>query len=283
MDGVETPGGVIQLALPNNSVAFDSDAFDLAVEAHGPVLEHWRAMKSPLGLIDKFDSRRPDETHGVIGGEAESGGMIFTKAGCVSALFTSNSKDLRTFDGGYLSNATAQITPARFYKNGDPVYMAPFDRLFVEDCSVLVTHQQLVEAHATGRDRLNFLAVQVQDVVDASGVRYNAGADFDVVGGQIVWKGTNRPGTDPNSEIGKIYAVRYLYRPFWVVDSLMREIRLAQTENPFTGERKTVRMPITVRVQREYVFLSENKDPQASNPDSPRQVPGPRDGQLGPR
>lgn len=282
--GGPSGGEVITLDIPNNiSVAFDVEAFDEAVTAHGVIFEHWRSMRSPLGMIDKFDSRRPDENHGVTGGEADSNGQVFTKAGCVSALFTGNSKDLKSYDGGVLNSGVAQITPARFYKSGTPVYMAPLDRLFIEDCSVLVVHQQLVAAHATGHDRLNFPAVEVQDLVDASGIRYNQGADFDILDGQIVWSGAKRPGTNADTETGRVYAVRYLMRPFWIVDTLMHEVRIAQVENAFTGERKTARMPISARVVREYVFMSEKADPQSSTPNSPRQASGPASGSLGPR
>jgi hypothetical protein len=278
--GVETnlSNGIIQIDIPNNvSVAFDVDAFDEAIAAHGVKFEHWRAMRSPLGLIDKFDSRRPEEAHGVIGGLAESNGMIYTKAGCVHALFTGNSKDLKSYDGGVLNSGVAQITAARFYINSqESVFLAPWDRLFVEDCSVLVTHQQLVQAHITGRDRLAFPAVQVQDVVDSGGVRYNP-SDFEINGGQIVWNGSKRPATN------QVYAVRYLYRPYWQVDNLMHEVRLAQIEDNFTGERSTARMPSSARVMREYLYLTEDKDPQSTTPNSPRQVPGPASGSLGPR
>ena len=262
------------------SNAFDVYAFDEAIAAHGVLFVHYRGMRSPLGLVDKYDSRRP-------GGEGQgaSNGMLYTKAGCFHGLFTGNSKALRALEGGRLDAATAQLTPTRFYRPEtpgapcEPVYLQPMDRLYLAETSVLVTHQQLVEHHATGADRLKFPAEKVLDLVDSAGTRYGP-EDFAVVEGQVVWK-ARRPPVDPDTGRGAVYAVRYLYRPFWYVDRLMHETRVVQQENPVTGERVTVRMPQSAVIQREYVFQNETEDP-APDP-GPRRAPVPADGGFGPR
>jgi hypothetical protein len=264
--------------LPNRvSAAFDVSAFDEAISAHGIHFVHYRGMTNPVGLIDRYDSRRPDVDH-----SGSSNGLIYTKAGCVQALFTGNSKDLRAIEGGFLNAATAQLTLRRFYENSnEPVYLHPMDRLYLKEESVVVTHQQLVEAHESGTDRLKFPACKVLDLIDASNNRYSQGADFDISDGQIVWKTQNRPGPNPELGVGRVYAVRFLYRPFWYVDRMIHEIRVAQFIDPSTGQRKTVRMPQSAMIQREYVYEAEPNDDEA--PKSNRKAPAPRDGGFGAR
>lgn len=282
MAGFETDmgGQVLQMDFPNSvSVAFDTAAFDEQIRAHGVRFVHYRAMRDPVGLIDRYDARRPDDAHA-----GASNGMLYTQAGCLTALFTGNSKELKALEGGQLSAAYAQITPASTYEGGtERVYLAPLDRLFLEEAGVLVPHQQLVEAHETGDDRLRYPAARVLDLVDARGVRYTPDTDFCLHDGRVVWKTAKRPGVNTETQRGVVYAVRYLYRPHWYVDQLMHEVRVAQVEDPVTGQRGLVQMPQAARIAREFVFQNEDKDPLAPDPGSPRQVMGPRDGGMGPR
>jgi hypothetical protein len=266
--------------IPNGvSNAFDVEAFDEAIRAHGVRFIHYRGMRNPVGLVDKYDSRRPDDDH-----SGASNGLIYTKAGCLTALFTGNSKDVRAMDGGQLNSANAQITPARHYDcTTNPVYLASMDRLYLEEESVLVTHQQLVEANDSNDDKLKFPAVEVLDLVDASNNRYQQGADFELRAGKIHWCTQRRPGITVESGVGKVYAVRYMYRPYWYIDRLMHEIRVAQSEHPITGTRTTTRMPQSALIQREYLFEVEKKDDLAPDSEPSRQVKSGRDGGFGPR
>jgi hypothetical protein len=267
----------IQMDVANNrSVAFDVDAFDEAIISHGVSFVHWRSMPNPVGLIDKYDARRPDPDH-----SASSTGRIYTKAGCFQALFTSNSKELRQIDGAALNASTASMTPQRFYTGTDEyVHLTPGDRLYLAEESVMVTAQQLVEASETGIDRLKFPAARVLDIVDATNRRYTA-AEFKVCDGRIEWTSADRPGINVELGRGRIYAIRYLYRPYWYVERMLHEIRVAQHENEFTGERRTVRMPQAAMIQREYLYEAEQNDPEAAP--SPRQMQAPSDGGFGPR
>jgi hypothetical protein len=278
-DSVSTDG-IRTLDLPNGvSIAFDIDAFDEAIRAHGVRFVHYRAMRNPVGMVDRNDSRRPDPDH-----SGASNGMLYTKAGCFTALFTGNTKELKAWAGGALHAGLAQITPARFYDTcpTERVYLQEKDRLYLETESVLVPCQQLVEVHATGRDRLQFPAQKVQDLVDAQGVRYTEGMDFDLVEGDVVWRPGKTPA--PNAELnkGRVYGVRFLFRPHWYVEHMMHETRVAQWED-ILGNRKVEPMPQAAAVQREYVYLNEKNDPEAKNQPSKRQEQAPPTSQFGPR
>lgn len=271
-------GGIQVIDIPNGvSVAFDVDALDELIRAHGVRFIHWRAMSNPVGMVDRYGSRRPDEDH-----SGSSNGLLYTRGGCLTAIFTGNTKEIRAQTSGVLDAGIAQITPARFYSDsGEPAILFNQDRLFLEEESIMVTHQQLVDSHAAGRDRLQFPACKVQDLVDAANIRYEPGRDFDLVDGDIVWRPDgSRPTFDASSGRGRVYGIRYLYRPHWYVDRLIHETRVAQTED-MLGNRKLARLPQAAVVQREYVYLNEKNDPNA--PRGGRQTQVPEDGSMGPR
>jgi hypothetical protein len=259
------------------AVSFDPEAFDNLIRNHGIRMEHYRAMRNPVGMVDQFDSRRPNSDH-----SDASNGFLYSKAGCVIASLLGNTKDVRAAEGGQLSGSTAQCTPLRFYVDSDEqVYLHPYDRLYLEDSAVLVSQQELVKVSATGIDRTRFPICRVQDLVDARGVSYKQGKDFSIDGGKIRW--LNSPEDNAELNTGTVYAVRYLYRPYWIVERLLHEIRVAQVEDDDTGDRRLIQMPQSAIVVREHVFRGEKNDPEAPTPDSQRQAEAPQYEGFGPR
>ena len=238
------------------SVTFDLQAFNDGIKAHGLRFNHFRAMRNPVGIVDKYDARRPNSDTPLA-----VNGMYYTKAGIVTALCIGNTKETKASDGGIVDASTAQFTPQdRYEDSGKRVFLAPFDRLMLEEGSVLVSRHELVESSPTGVDRPKFPAVEVLDCVDSKGIIYRQDSDFTIdANGQIVWK-DNRPGQEPDSGKGVVYAIRYVYRPAWYVLRLIHEIRMIQQENFMTGERSVVQAPQSALVQREYVFESEAAD-----------------------
>lgn len=268
---------------PGQSVQFDVDAFDDLVLAHGAELVHWRAMRNPAGMVDQHDSRRPGEDD-----VGASNAMVYTQAGCFTGAILGNTKDLRAVTGNVLDAATAQLVCPRFYDcspNEQPerIYLMPLDRLYLRQESVLVPVQHYQTVHPTLTDRLRFPAVKVHDLMDADGARYTCCVDFNVVDGCVVWVPGRAPVPDPVGGPGKVYTIRYLYRPFWYVERLMHEIRIAQSEDEL-GNRTVEEMPQSAIVQREYVFRNEDqKAGESAKPDSPRQAPAAADGGFGAR
>lgn len=266
---------------PEQAVSFDLEAFDTAIVSQGVTLVHYRAMACPIGMIDPHDVRKPHEDHGGC-----SNGFLYTQAGCVTALFTGNSHQNQQADPGIMQNANVYVTFPRFYDpcgEGDasqkPVEIAVFDRVYLKEEAITVQYWERFESHVTGKNRLSFPICCVLDLVDSTGRRYGSG-DFTVEAGQLVFA---KPPFDAESGKGLVCSIRYSYRPFWYIMQFQHEVRVTQRENPFTGERQVFKMPQAVLLQREFVFHNEQKDDQAPNPSSARQVLGPRDGTFGPR
>lgn len=264
---------------PGQATSFDVEAFDQAIQSQGVRLVHFRAMRCPVGMVDMYDNRRPEHDH-----SGCSNGFVYTKAGELTALFTGNDRSTGATDVGFMDGSTVKVTAQRFYDGTEkPVHVTNFDRFYLAEDSILVPTWQLFEANISGREKLQFPVMEVQDLMDSTGKRYEQGADFEVQGGYIQWIGQNRPTYDPARERGQICAIRYLYRPYWYCRQLVHQVRVAQAEDHFTGERKVHRMPQAMVLTREYIFEKQDNDEKAPEPDSPEQVPAPRSGSFGPR
>jgi hypothetical protein len=272
------PAQVHASDLPNAAISFDVEAFDDLLRSQGVTFVHYRAMRCPVGMVDEFDTRRPHEDH-----SGCSNGFLYTEAGTITCLFAGNSTQPMMTDVGVQDGSTVSVTLPRFYDGcKDPVFIAPFDRLFLAEPHITVVNWQLFHHNPTGPDKLNFMVCSVQDLVDSQNRKYTQDKDFVVKDGLLHWVG-DRPGADPQTGKGLVCSVRYGYRPHWYVKHLGHEVRVTQAENPVTGERMVQRMPQAVVLQREYVFLKEQNDDLAKNPESPRQAPAPSGPRFGPR
>jgi hypothetical protein len=262
------------------AITMDVDSIDDLIRSQGVMFEHWTAMRCPVGMIDRHDSlRRPHEHH-----EGCSNGFVYTKEGEVQALLTGNGLGVEQKDLGVLDSSTASMTFPRFYSSEDcqeekRIYLAPYDRLYYKDEGILVTNWETVEAHLTGYDRLDFPPVEITRLMDNQGISYTSD-DYRIVNGQIQWKGNRQPGRDPETGKGRIYSVRYRYRPHWYIKSLGHEIRTVNVDDPISGERRAEKMPQNCIVQREFIFLNQEKDESASDA---RQTRSPAEGGFGPK
>ena len=273
----ERKGNVSTIDHVDSDVGFDVSRFDEAIATHGVEMVHYRAMRCPVGLLDRDDVRRPHEDH-----EGCSNGFLYTCAGDITCLFTGNSKSTNPNDAGLMDGSTVSVTFPRTYDNSDAcVMVAPFDRFFFRQEEVVVDTWQLFEHSRMTNDRLQFPAVFVWDLVDSAGKRYTSGVDFEVRGGNIFWIG-NTPGINSETGKGRVCSVRYAYRPYYYVDRLIHEVRVASVFGA-DGDKHTSRMPISAVLSREYLFQKDDRDLASKSPTPQRQVPAPADGGFGPR
>src|SRR6185312_1492987 len=261
------------MEFPSQSTSFDPDAFDELIRTQGVDMIHMRALPCPVGLIDPDDQRHPRDHH-----EGCSNGYIYRPGGHVICSFLSNSKEARKVDLGVMDGSSVTVTFPRFYESENPnapqkaVRPAPFDRVYLKDESITVETWEKFSCSITNVDKLRFPAVHVEELIDAKGVQYACGIDFSVVAGKIQWMPGRSPGQDPASKRGVVCSVRYEYRPFWYVQRMIHEVRVAQVQDEFSGDRVTMRFPQQMLLQREAVFENEQRDLEAKK--SPRQNPG---------
>lgn len=273
--------------IPPHQISFDAEAFDDAVRSQGVRLVHYSAMRCPIGMTDMDELRRPHPDH-----SGCTNGFLYTKIGTITALFTGNSKHKNLEDVGFYDGSTVQVTLPREYDDppGEPIFVAPFDRFYLEEESLVVPIWQQFIHHESGRDRLKYPAVKVQTLIDSAGIRYFQGSDFTITDGELRWIGNQPvPQLDLGGSTttrGAVCSVRYLYRPYWYVGQIVHELRVTQiSDGP---DRSIQRMPQAIVLHREYVALTRDQN-QLGDPDSAidadalRRVLGPSSGGFGPR
>lgn len=261
--GLQLP--VITPFAPLEQMSFDLNRLDVFVASLGVDMTHYKVQPSPIGKNDRGDYRRSGGVDTI-----SSNGQIYTKSGCFTATITDNSRNRKAAPEGIVNPAEARLVMQRFYNNGqgqdngNRVRLMPGDRLYFSDpnADVLVTNAQEMDYQPdiTTGDEPMFPIVQMDGViVDSRNITYSYGVDFTINSyGNISWTpGANNPGIDPNTGKGRIYSIRYLYKAFYYVLSLPKEIRI--TNVTVGGVRSPQRMPMYAIIMREYIFHNQNR------------------------
>jgi hypothetical protein len=163
---------------------------------------------------------------------------------------------------------------SRFYKNAQDnnnttanptrIYLSVGDRLYLNDSTAntrAVNYQQM--SYDQDMDNVPMFPIWEMDpncpLTDSTGLEYSLGTDYCVTkGGNIRWvAGGRNPGIDPDTGKGRVYSIRYVYRAFWYVVSLPKEIRITNVTEG--GLRVPERMPEHAIIVREYIYHSQNK------------------------
>jgi hypothetical protein len=240
---------------PNESVAFDFEAFESNIYAHGLEFIHFSAIPDPTGLLSKNDSRRPN----VVDNPLASNGMLYIKRGKIQALMSGATKEVKASSGGITDSGIAQISPACFYV--DPpcgkeirVYLTPYDRLYISQENILVTRTELVNSSISGVDTLKFPVVNVLLLVDSEGNFYQKDS-YSILNGRIHWtEGKPRPSFDSESNQGQVYSIKYEMTPYYYVQRLVHDLRLIQGFNDATGDRAVIQAQQSAIIAREYLI-----------------------------
>lgn len=260
---------------------FVQSSFDLArgdafVKSLGVDFFHYKAMPSPIGQKDRGDYRRSDGVDTVT-----SNGMIYKCAGKLIATMTDNSRSQGRSDGGQVDPSQSRLILPRFYEavNGEQkrIYMAPGDRLYTADpdADVLVANYQKMDYEPENDNVPMYPIVELEGhIIDSQNTEYECGKDFCITPtGNIRWiDGGRNPGIDEDTGKGRIYAIRYLYKAYWYITQLFKEVRVT---NVTTGNvRAPERMPYYAMVVREYVYHNQNKGDELNQlkPKDPKRV-----------
>ena len=253
--------------LAQQSRLFNIEAFDRDIAARGVQLCHYKHIPCPVGLVSRDDLRRPHADHAGC-----QNGFLFIFAGPVTCLFSGNSKHNEYLDTGILANSTVQATFPRTYDGtNQAVIVAPRDRLFLAEESIVVVQTEKVVYSGSGIDRVKYPIVCVEILIDSQNKSYTQDQDFTIQNGNIVW-GPNSPGLEFNTGAGRVYTIRYLYRPYYIVDMLSHEIRVAAKWNATLGVKEVVPMPYAASLVREYAARTAENDPANTAPKSRQEL-----------
>jgi hypothetical protein len=242
--------------------SFDLDRLDNFVTGLGVEYFHYKAIPSPIGQNDRGDYRRNDGVDTIT-----SNGMIYKCAGKFTATMTDNSRDRKRGEAGVLDPSESKLVMPRFYNksalaDGDRIYLSPGDRIYIADpqADVLVSNPQKMDYIQDADNVPMFPIVQLEfPIVDSRNIEYTQGVDFCITAdGNIRWQaGGKNPGIDPNTGKGRIYSIRYLYRAYWYITVLLKEVRVTNVTTD--GVRAPERMPYHAIAVREYMYHNQNK------------------------
>ncbi len=270
--------------------SFDLEKVDQFARSLGTTFYHWKATPSPIGLNDRGDYRRNDTD--VI----TSNGYVYHLAGTFTATMTGNQKDQRRpSEGAIIDSSQGNLVMPRFYDHfHNPavgecscareakekrIYITPGDRLYCDPtANDLVVNTEMI-TFSYNSINVPMFPIRVMDgpVIDSRGIEYKENIDFNIDNfGNIAWiEGRPSPGIDPDTGTGRTYSIRYLYRAFYYVTSLLREVRITNVTEG--NVRRPERMPYHIQVTREYIYHSINNSNQLNKPTNPaiqnRQVP----------
>jgi hypothetical protein len=267
----------ISFGTPYIQESFDLNRMDNFVKSLGTTFYHWKATPSPIGLNDRGDLRR---NNGV--DVMTSNGYIYTLGGKFKATMVGNQRDQkRPAEGALIDSSTSNLVLPRFYDNdihADPacceegkpnerIRLTPGDRLYhdpkIDD---LVVNKELLTYYPNSPNVAMYPIVRMDmPIVDSRGIYYKENIDFQVCKGNIEWiEGRPNPGIDPDTGEGRTYSIRYLYRAFYYVTSILREVRV--TDVTEDCERNAQRMPMFVQIQREYLYHNINRGNEVNKP-----------------
>lgn len=260
-------------------MSFDLIKQDIFVQSLGVDFIHYRAMPSPIGQADRGDYRRNDGIDTIT-----SNGMLYRCAGIFTATMTDNNRKQQRVEGGLNDPSEARLVLPRYYNNpngnqeGNPLnipncdnnnafekrrlFLLPGDRIYYADSNadVRVPNYQKMDYEA-GIDNIpQFPIISFEEpIIDSRNIEYKQGVDYELTReGNIRWiPGGTNPGIDPDTGKGRIYSVRYLYKAYWYVVQIPKEVRV--TNITINGIRSPQRMPEHAIVVREYIFHSQNK------------------------
>jgi hypothetical protein len=261
---------VLPLEIP--SIGFTLEAHEQFAKDRGVIFEHYAAIPSTIGQIDRGDIRRPDALDTI-----SENGYIYRKVGEFVGTILGNSAKHDHVEGGIMDSSTARLVLPKFYNEdcgpsaGQEIALLPGDRVYAKSIELRVPNYQKGEYRPKGSDYLQFPAKCVQMLQDSRGIDYTEGVHFKINDiGNIDWiDGKSNPGIDPDTGKGRIYGIRYMYVAFWYIQQLVNEIRVTNTGDASTPAR----LPYQAVIQREYVFHNKNRGDQKEttvNTETPR-------------
>ena len=251
---------------PQVQESFDLKRLDGFVTGLGVDFTHYKATPSPIGKSDRGDLRRNDGVDVIT-----SNGMIYRLGGKFTATMTDNTRGQNRSPGGVVDPSESRLVLPRFYNDKDVadgrrIYLMPGDRLYVADpdADVLVANSQLMDYQENIDNEPMFPIVSLQDkIVDSLNKEYIQGVDFTITSqGNIRWTGGKNPGIDVNTGKGRVYSIRYLYRAFYYVIALPKEVRVTNVSTG--GVRSPERMAMHAVICREYIFHQQNRGDKAN-------------------
>jgi len=274
---------------PWDAVRPNQAAENLHIANQGILFAHWYCVPDPLfqheigdvrhsfGVEDGFQQvQDSDRFH-------RENGFLYVKSKYIYGTFMGNAKDLKHVAAGLYGSSGATISLNRFYQNTEEkIHISENDKLIPVDLKdeFFSVNWQKFTHNPTGIDRLEFKACQVIFLIDSDGIQYLRGRDFEIVNGYIKWiDGADRPGLDKLTGKGKVCSIRYTYKPYYYIKTVLHDIRIRPMMT-IDGDIEPKAGPVLAQVQADWIYLerrtNDDKDVAAVEQEGDGGNTGPR-------
>lgn len=253
----------IQYNNPWDAVRGDAKADNFFIANMGIKFAHYICLPDPLYNVKQGDVRQ-SFNHEDVQQFSDSdkfhreNEFLYVRKGEVFAVFQSNAKDLKTMAAGLYSDSGAALSINRYYiGTEEKVKLAENDKLIPCELAeeFFTVNWQKFQHNPTGIDRMQFKICSVELLIDNAGVMYVQGSDYVVENGHIKWvDGGNRPGIDPVTSEGRICSIRYVYKPYYYIKTVLHDIRIRPALDANGGVTAKAG-PQLVMVQADWVYL----------------------------
>lgn len=232
-------------------VELDVNKFNALIYQYGIRILHEKATICPnyLGAI----SSQQHDTNCTICDNS----YFFHDPKKVLGYFSTNEMVRNYFRGGFWEHGSALLTVPSFYENNpdDQVYVSLNDRF-----TLLDFEDRFYEAihHNVGNvDKLRYKAIKILMLRTAKQI-YEENRHFKLnENGDIEWLNNVHPGYSPDTGLGEVMSVSYLYRPMYRVTQMLHEGRFSQ-QTFKVPQRTPLRYPQQMMIKKD--FLIDKKD-----------------------
>lgn len=280
----------IQYNDPWDAVRPDAAAENLHISNQGIKFFHYMCVPDPLFQREAGDVRHSfgyeDGLQQVIDKDDRfhrENGFIYVKRGVIYGTFMNNTKDFKNIAAGLYGASGATISLNRYYVGTEEkINISENDKLIPCELSseFFSVNWQKFTHNPTGIDRMQFKVCEAIFLIDSDGREYGKGTDFNIENGYIKWiDGGDRPGLDKQTGKGKVCAIRYTYKPYYYIKTVLHDIRI----RPFLqsdGNVEAKAGPMLALVQADWVYLDrrshDDKEVAAVQSEGSGENTGPR-------
>lgn len=245
-------GGIVEIP---SEVALDPELFNQFTAHHGIRVTIEKTVVCPnyRGNI-KQNYHDPNCTM------CDNGFITYDSFDCF-ALFQQNALQKTYIERGEFSMGQAIITVPSVDESGRDIVVGLYDRI-----TLLDQFERFYEAKNKGpaeTDLLRYKAVSIEYVTTASRGIANPfinGTDYELdVNNNIHWIASkDRPSFNPDTGLGEIFVVSYIFRPIYRVLQMLHEGRYSSRASSLG--KVTTRFPQTLMVRKDYYVTKEDID-----------------------
>lgn len=256
----------INLPIPNTipkpwaDVLLNGGSFEDLVKDHGMLFTLYRAAPCP-NFISNTNQHRDDCENPLC-----SDGQIYFKHPEPMYVVITGSGGGKNFEAGgswdkYMARGIFPATDAA----GNSVTIGIMDKIVPVDDSIIAVTYQTIEINYSSISKAKYPIVNIEFFMDAQGNEYKCGEHFNIVNGKIQWIENKKPPFDAATRKGPILSIRYTYKPYFIVSEAMSaDLRIHVGVDPYTFEKKTLRLPASFTLYREF----HQPDPKDKDGDS---------------